>query len=120
MRTRSVVHWDPAGRALAFLLASTSIWCLLADFYGLCPMRTFAAFVLLPATALLVLLAVVARRQGDDAWWRGVWIGALGGLLAAAAYDVFRLPFVFAAAWHIDWLVPPMNLFKVFPRFGAM
>jgi hypothetical protein len=43
-----------------------------------------------------------------------------GGLLAAVAYDVFRLPFVFAQEWGIASLVPPMNLFKVFPRFGAM
>jgi len=42
------------------------------------------------------------------------------GLLAAVAYDVFRLPFVFAKQWGIETVVPPMNLFKVFPRFGAM
>jgi len=36
------------------------------------------------------------------------------------AYDVFRLPFVFAKEWGIASVVPPMNLFKVFPRFGAM
>ena len=33
---------------------------------------------------------------------------------------MFRLPFVFAKAWGIEGIVPPMNLFKVFPRFGAM
>src|SRR5205823_8985267 len=31
-----------------------------------------------------------------------------------------RLPFVFARAWHLSAIVPPMPLFKVFPRFGAM
>ena len=36
------------------------------------------------------------------------------------AYDVFRLPFVFAKEWGIESVVPPMKLFKVFPRFGAM
>ena len=41
-------------------------------------------------------------------------------VLAAVAYDVFRLPFVFAREWGISSVVPPMNLFKVFPRFGAM
>jgi len=41
-------------------------------------------------------------------------------LLAAVAYDVFRLPFVFAKEWGIESVVPPMDLFKVFPRFGAM
>jgi len=41
-------------------------------------------------------------------------------LLAAVAYDVFRLPFVIAAADHTGpaWLRLP--LYKVFPQFGAM
>ena len=33
--------WSPAGRAVVFALAASSIACLLADFYRLCPMRTF-------------------------------------------------------------------------------
>src|SRR6476620_10603460 len=112
-RCDRLVRWDTTGRLVAFLLASTSIWCLLADFYGLCPMRSFALWILLPATGLLVTLALFARMNGDRQWWQGVSIGALAGLLAAIAYDAFRLPFVFAAAWHIDAIVPPMNLFKV-------
>jgi hypothetical protein len=36
--------------------------------------------------------------------------GSLGGLAAAAAYDLYRLPFVLRGA----------PLFKVFPRFGEM
>ena len=114
------LRWDVAGRLIAFLLASTSIWCLLADFYGLCPMRPFAIFILLPASVALFALAVYARTLGDLSWWRGVYIGAAAGLLAAVAYDLFRLPFVFAVPLHIKSVVPPMNLFKVFPRFGAM
>jgi len=47
-------------------------------------------------------------------------LGLLGGLLAAVSYDTFRLPFVFAKEWGISSVVPPMDLFKVFPRFGAM
>ena len=51
---------------------------------------------------------------------RGTVIGAIGGLIAACSYDLFRLPFVVAAADRIGpaWLRLP--LFKVFPRFGAM
>jgi len=41
-------------------------------------------------------------------------------LLGAVAYDVFRLPFVFAKEWGLDSVLPPLQLFKVFPRFGAM
>jgi len=40
------------------------------------------------------------------------WIvqGAIGGLLAAVAYDLYRLPFVLSGA----------PLFNVFPRFGEL
>jgi hypothetical protein len=68
----------------------------------------------------LIGLAVWDRLRGAGLLWRGVVIGAVAGLVAAIAYDVFRLPFVVAAADGIgpEWLRLP--LFKVFPRFGAM
>lgn len=112
--------WTARSRAVVFLLASSSIACLLADFYKLCPMNVFTPFIFLPAFLALCVLAVLDRTRGDGHVSRTVWIGMLGGLLAAVAYDVFRLPFVFANQWGIDAVVPPMNLFKVFPRFGAM
>jgi hypothetical protein len=52
--------------------------------------------------------------------WRVVWIGAVAGFMGACAYDVFRLPFVFARELHIDPVVPALPLFKVFPEFGVM
>src|SRR5438132_974916 len=88
----AILRWTPAGRAVVFALAATSIWCLLAEFYGLCPMRTFALWILIPSTLALVALAANDRARGDRRLWRGVMIGALGGLIAAAAYDLFRLP----------------------------
>ena len=112
--------WTPLGRWLVFLLAASSIACLLFDFYGLCPMRVFTPFIFLPAIVALFVAALFDRRQGNGQLWRAVMIGLLGGLLAAIAYDIFRLPFVFAREWGIATIVPPMNLFKVFPRFGAM
>ncbi len=112
--------WTAQSRMAVFALAASSIACLLADFYGLCPMRFFTPFIFLPAFLVLCALAALDRMRGDGHVWRAVWIGMLAGLLAAVAYDVFRLPFVFAKEWGIDSLVPPMNLFKVFPRFGAM
>ncbi|HWX21726.1 MAG TPA: hypothetical protein VN578_17615 [Candidatus Binatia bacterium] len=112
--------WTPAGRWSVFLLASSSIACLLFDFYGLCPMRVFTPFVFLPATLALFACALFDRFCGDGQLWRAVVIGMVGGLLAAVAYDLFRLPFVFAKAWGIASVVKPMDLFKVFPRFGAM
>jgi hypothetical protein len=112
--------WTPAGRLLVFALAATSIWCLLAEFYGLCSMRAFTLYVSLPALAVLVVLVACDAGSGDGRLVRGVAIGAGAGLVAAVAYDVFRLPFVFARELGIAGVVPPLNLFKVFPRFGAM
>ncbi len=83
-------------------------------------MRLFTIAVFMPALIALVGLARFDRLRGDGELWRGVMLGLIGGLIAAIAYDIFRLPFVFAKAWGISSVVPPMNLFKVFPRFGAM
>ena len=83
-------------------------------------MRTFTQFIFLPALLALAALGVADRACGDCGLWRGLMIGVASGLLAAIAYDVFRLPFVFAKAWGIDSIVAPLNLFKVFPAFGAM
>jgi hypothetical protein len=83
-------------------------------------MRRFVPLVFCPALLALVACAWWDRRDGGGPIWRIVWIGFCAGLLAAVAYDVFRLPFVFAREWKLEWLIPPMNLFKVFPRFGAM
>jgi hypothetical protein len=113
-------YWNAQGRWIVFFLAASSIACLLADFYGVCPMRIFTPFIFLPALVLLSIFAALDRWRGDGQLWRAVLVGLGGGLLAAVAYDVFRLPFVFAREWRIDSIVPPMPLFKVFPRFGAM
>jgi hypothetical protein len=113
-------HWTARGRWLVFLLAASSIACLLFDFYGLCPMRLFTFWIFLPALLLLLSVSLWDRQRGDRQLWRAVFAGLLGGLLAAVAYDLFRLPFVFAREWGLASVVTPMNLFKVFPRFGAM
>jgi len=81
--------WTARGRVLVFLLAATSIACLLADFYRLCPMSFFTAFIFAPALLILLGLAVFDRTRCEGHVWRAVWIGLLGGLLAAVAYDVF-------------------------------
>jgi hypothetical protein len=116
----AIISWTPAGRTLIFVLAAASIWCLLAEFYGLCTMRTFFYFVLVPATAVLIVLGVHDRAKGDRQLWNAVLWGAVAGLAGAAAYDIFRLPFVFSRQWGLEGIVPPMPLFKVFPGFGAM
>lgn len=112
--------WTPVGRLSVFGFAFSSIASLLCEFYQLCPMRTFTLYVFLPALVGLAVLATADRFKGDRLLWQAVIIGMLGGLIAAMSYDVFRLPFVFAQQWGIAALIPPMPLFKVFPRIGAM
>ena len=55
--------WSRPGRVCVFTLAATSIWCLLAEFYNLCSMRAFTLSVSLPATVLLVVLALTVRSK---------------------------------------------------------
>ncbi|MEA3207260.1 MAG: hypothetical protein QOE70_317 [Chthoniobacter sp.] len=112
--------WNPLGRAAVFALAATSIACLLAEFYGLGSMRVWVCGLLLPACAMLALVALVDARRNDGQLARMVVLGTLAGLAAAIAYDLFRVPFVWAREWHLDPWLPAMKLFKVFPRFGAM
>src|SRR6267142_3708692 len=116
----SVLRWTPSGRAVVFALSAMSIWCLLSEFYGLCSMRTFVFFVLIPAMILLTAMAVIDRSRGDRRLWRAVLVGTLAGFVAACAYDLFRLPWVIGHASQIgpSWLRLP--LFRVFPQFGAM
>ena len=104
--------WSPWFRLIVFLLAFLSFTCLLGQFYGLWTMHFFACWVLPPATALLALIAYATRRQPGGVYCPKTWIveGALGGIVAAVAYDLYRLPFVLNGA----------PLFKVFPRFGQL
>ncbi len=114
------LSWTRSARVLIFFLAAASIWCLLSEFYGLCSMRTFTFWILIPATIAIIAIAACDRVAGDRRLWTNVMLGSFAGFIAAVAYDVFRLPFVIAAANHAGppWLRLP--LYKVFPRFGAM
>jgi hypothetical protein len=83
-------------------------------------MQFFTVVVFLPACALLLVIAALDWKRGDGRLFRAVVLGLVGGLMAAVAYDIFRLPFVFAREWGIGSIVPALKLFKVFPMFGAM
>ena len=97
---------------VVFALALLSFACLLGQFYGLWTMHVFGCWVLPPATALLAFIAWRHRGEarGLGSPWTWVVQGALGGFVAAVAYDLYRLPFVLNGA----------PLFKVFPRFGEL
>jgi hypothetical protein len=113
-------YWSPGWREVVFVLSATSIWCLLAEFYGLLSMRSFTGCISIPCLLLLVVAGAWDRVRGDGLLWTALWVGGIAGFFAAVAYDVFRLPFVFARPLGIDAFVPAMNMFKVFPRFGAL
>ena len=83
-------------------------------------MRTFTFCVEIPATALLILIAFIDLAKGDRRLWRAVVIGAVGGLLASFAYDLYRLPWVITAIDKIGPMCLRLPLYKVFPQFGAM
>ena len=110
----------PFTRIIIFLLAATSIWCLLGEMYHLWPMRLFTLAVFLPACVVLIALAMHDRWRGNGRKCQIILIGAIAGLAAALAYDIFRLPFVFSKSWGLAGIIPPLPLFKVFPMFGAM
>jgi hypothetical protein len=112
--------WSPGWRLAVFALASTSILSLLAEFYGVCSMRAITFLVCLPALVALLAGSLFDRAIGSQRLWRGIVVGSLAGLVAAFAYDIFRLPFVFAHQLGIERLLPPLQLFSVFPRFGAL
>lgn len=119
-RLPDLLRWTWQGRMLVFFLSASSIWCLLAEMYKLCSMRTFTFSILIPATFVLVVMAIMDRMSGDGRLWRAVLIGAAGGFLAACTYDIFRLPWVIGYTDKIGPLWLRLPLFRVFPRFGAM
>lgn len=110
----------PLPRIIFFLLAATSIESLLGEMYHLWPMRFFTLAVFVPACVALIGLALYSRWCGNGQAGRIILIGAIAGFVAAVAYDIFRLPFVFSKSWGLTGLVPSLPLFKVFPLFGAM
>jgi hypothetical protein len=97
---------------VVFTLAFLSFACLLGQFYGAWTMQFFGCWVLPPATALLAYIAYRHRRQYPRLASPCTWIvtGAVGGVVAAVAYDLYRLPFVLGGA----------PVFKVFSRFGEL
>jgi hypothetical protein len=105
VETRKLTLW----RGLVFALGSLSLACLLGHFYRLWTMQWFACWVLLPATGLMAAMVFYPNGHRSDIS-RLIIEGALGGLIAAFAYDLYRLPFVLNGA----------PLFRVFAKFGEL
>lgn len=101
-----------SSRPVVFTLAWLSFACLLGQLLELWSMHVFGCRVLPPAAALLVYIACRQRDRTGGLGSPYTWIvhGGIAGVVAAVAYDLYRLPFVLAGA----------PLFKVFPRFGEL
>jgi hypothetical protein len=112
-------NWTTGQRAGVFVLSATSIACLLSEFYGLCPMRSFTLLIFGPAMLVLAGWVLVDSHRQKRLLWP-ILIGATSGFLAAISYDIFRLPFVYSSQWGLGGVVPQLNLFRAFPAFGAM
>ncbi len=99
-------------RIAVFGLAFLSFACLLGQFFGFWTMHVFGCWVFPPATAALAMIACRHRHRPPGVASPHTWIvqGAIGGIIAALVYDLYRLPFVLGGA----------PLFKVFPRFGEL
>jgi hypothetical protein len=97
-------------RVIAFACASTSVLALLARMYGLVAMSFFIYFIFLPATFLLTVTSVKARRMGYSLFWDRLVTGIWTGSAAYVAYNLYRIPFVLAG----------QPLFKVFPVYGLL
>jgi hypothetical protein len=112
MRTPMTIPQLLSSRPVVFALAFLSFACLLGQFFGFWTMHFFGCWVLPPATALLVYIASRHRDRATSLSSPYTWIvqGAIAGVVAAVAYDLYRLPFVLSGA----------PLFKVFPRFGEL
>lgn len=76
-------------------------------------MKVFACAALIPAIVALIAIAIFGRESKNELWREAstfVVQGTIAGLIAAVAYDLFRVPFVMMG----------YPLFKVFPEFGKM
>src|SRR5262245_57115281 len=105
-RTKGFQSVKPLARIVVFLLASTSIACLLGEMYRLWPMRFFVLAIFLPACGALAAFALRDRWRCDGQVYRVIVIGATAGFIAALSYDIFRLPFVYSTRWGLTGLVP--------------
>lgn len=89
---------DTRQRLAAFVvlgLSATSVGALLADMYGLIAMDDFVPWITVPS--LLLLVAVSAKTvPAFGNLQRRIRLGAVAGVVATIAYDVFRIPFALA------------------------
>jgi hypothetical protein len=88
-KTAGVPLW--AG-LLTIGLASTSIFALLADLYGVASMRRFFWTITVPSLVGLVIIGLTRSPQLAELQKR-IRVGVFGGVIGTIGYDLIRLPF---------------------------
>ncbi|MFZ2173928.1 MAG: hypothetical protein WAW17_07825 [Rhodococcus sp. (in: high G+C Gram-positive bacteria)] len=84
-------HWTLARTGMYLLLAALPLLAISAQVFGVVPMNTSGALVIIPLAAVLAVLCVFAPHPID----RIVGHGLGWGMFACLAYDVFRLDTVY-------------------------
>lgn len=98
-------------RLFLFVAGCGSVIPLLAWVYGLGPFSTWTAVVAVPLVLSTIVFAVWMDRTGK---WPGtraaITAGAIGGLIGAFGYDLFRVPFIYGLGLH---LLAPIDSYGV-------
>lgn len=114
-------EWTSSGRLLIFLLAATSIFCLILDSEGFVTLRSFFFAGLAPAYVSLVSIALVNRTKGDGQLFRAIKFGAIAGIAGAIVFFIVRVPFVYSHELGLErYGIRHLPFFNIYPRIGAM
>ena len=115
------LDWTSSGRALIFLLAATSILCLIIDAEGYVTLRSFFFAILGPAYLALAAIAVLNRSKGDGQLFRAIKFGAIAGIVGAIVFFIFRMPFVYSQQLGLEqYGIRQYPFFNIYPRIGAL
>jgi hypothetical protein len=97
-------HWTFARIFMYLALAALPLLAISAQVFGIMPMNTTGALVIIPLTVTLVVLCVFAPHPID----RIVGLGLGWGMFACLAYDAFRLDTVYLLGLWGDF-IPKMG-----------
>lgn len=83
-------------RTFIFIICMTSGGAVLTEVYGIAPLGKVVWFAAIPTYVILIVLWAGLLRGPRHEIADAIAIGAVGGFLGVIAYDVARIPFVFA------------------------
>ncbi len=83
-------------RVLIFLICIPSGGAVLTEVYGLVSLHDMVWYGAVPSYVILFLIWIVNRKGPLSEISDAIAIGVVGGFLGAVAYDIARIPFIFA------------------------